>query len=195
MQVTDPPVEETAEAGSSPGRKRTWLFVVVVACVTVTGIVFSVGFGRDPTVVDSVLLNDVAPPLMGPTLDGGSFDLSDHRGKIAVINVWASWCGPCRREHPLLAEAAERLQPLGVVFVGINTQDTDAEAERFLDDLGGENYPSVTDPKGRLAVEWGTFGVPETFVVDRNGRVHAKRIGELTPGWIETTVAPLLEQQ
>lgn len=176
-------------------RRRSLLFLAIVIVAMGAAIVFSTGFGRDPTVVESVLLDEPAPRLAGATLDGGTFDLAEHTGSVAVVNVWASWCGPCRREHPLLVQAAKRLEPLGVTFVGINTQDTNADAKRFLDELGGESYPSVTDPKGRLAVEWGTFGVPETFIVDRDGRLRAKRIGEIRPGWIEATVAPLLEER
>ena len=187
--------DDTAQAATLRPRRRSLLLLSVVVVAAGAAIVLSTGFGRDPTVVESVLLDEPAPALVGPTIDGGTFDLSEHKGSIAVVNVWASWCGPCRREHPLLVQAAERLEPLGVTFVGINTQDTNADAKRFLDELGGERYPSVTDPKGRVAVEWGTFGVPETFIVDRDGRLRAKRIGEITPGWIEATVAPLLEER
>lgn len=151
------------------------------------------GFGRDPSVVDSVLLDGPAPPLAGPTLDGGSFDLADHRGKVVLVNVWASWCPPCRDEYPLLRAAALDLSPLGLQVVGIDTQDRPEDAQEFLDELGGENFPNVLDPDGRLAVEWGTFGVPETFVVDRDGRLVTRKIGVLTSDWIARNVVPLLE--
>jgi cytochrome c biogenesis protein CcmG/thiol:disulfide interchange protein DsbE len=164
-----------------------------MVAVAVTA-VFSAGFGRDPTVVESVLLDRPAPSLSGPTLDGGAFDLGDHRGEVVLVNVWASWCVPCRREYPVLEQAARDLSPSGVQFVGINTQDTAEDANAFLDEMGGANYPSVLDPEGRLAVEWGTFGIPETFVIDRSGRLRSKVIGEVSTDWIMRTVLPLLDE-
>ena len=183
-----PPVQ----AGGRRGRGLKLLVLVVVAAGAV--VTLSIGFGRDPSVVESVLLDEPAPPLSGATLDGGSFDLADHRGQVVVVNVWASWCAPCRREYPLLEQASARLPADGVQFVGINTQDTVEDAQAFLDEMGGSHYPNVLDPQGRWAVEWGTFGVPETFVVDQQGRLRTKHIGELAPGWIEAAVAPLLER-
>jgi cytochrome c biogenesis protein CcmG/thiol:disulfide interchange protein DsbE len=168
--------------------------LVLVAGAAVVAVVLSAGFGRDPTVVQSVLLDRPAPPLAGATLDGDRFDLGDHHGNVVLVNVWASWCGPCRQEYPVLEEADRELGARGLQIVGINTQDSDAEARAFLDELGGESYPSVVDPDGRIAVEWGTFGVPETFVVDRDGRLQAKVVGAVTREWIAANVVPLLDQ-
>ncbi|WP_341251321.1 TlpA family protein disulfide reductase [Euzebya pacifica] len=176
-----------------PRRARWPLLMVVVLIVMGIVTVLGAGFGRDPSVVDTVLMDQPAPPLSGPTLGGGTADIADHTGQVVVVNVWASWCVPCRREHPLLVRAAEVLAPHGVQFIGINTQDTERDALRFLDEMGELPYPSVLDPDGRWAVEWGTFGVPETFVIDRTGRIRAKRIGELTEGWIVEAVGPLVE--
>ncbi|MDP8971266.1 MAG: redoxin domain-containing protein [Actinomycetota bacterium] len=190
MTTTERP---QAPSASPPRRRWPWLALVAAAGVAVTA-VLGTGFGRDPSVVDSVLLDKPAPPLAGPTLDGGSFDLADHRGRVVVVNVWASWCDPCRREYPLLEQAARELGPRGVQIVGIDTQDTVEDAKAFLEQMGGENFPNVLDPDSRVALEWGVFGVPETFVVDRNGWLRAKHIGELSPGWIEAAVLPLLDR-
>lgn len=190
MTTTERP---QAPSGSPPRRRRRWPWLALAAAagVAVTA-VLGTGFGRDPSVVESVLLDKPAPPLAGPTLDGGRFDLADHRGRVVVINVWASWCEPCRREYPLLEQAARELGPRGVQLVGIDTQDTVEDAKAFLEEMGGENFPNVLDPDSRVALEWGVFGVPETFVVDRNGWLRAKHIGELPPGWIDAAVLPLL---
>lgn len=189
-------VGEVAPARPTAHHRARWPWLVVLAAAgLVVAAVLGTGLGRDPTVVDSVLLGRPAPPLAGSTLDGDSFDLDDYRGKVVLVNVWASWCAPCRREYPLLEQAVSGLTPLGLQVVGINTQDTVEDARAFLKDMGGENFPSVVDPGGRLAVEWGTFGVPETFVVGRDGQLRAKYVGELSGDWITTTVLPLLEQR
>lgn len=177
-----------------PRWRRRWPLLIVVVLVALGAVgVLGTGFGRDPTVVDTVLMDRPAPPLSGPTLEGGTVDIAGFAGQVVVVNVWASWCVPCRREHPLLVRAAEVLEPFGVQFIGINTQDSEDDARAFLEERGAFGYPSVLDPDGRWAVEWGTFGVPETFVIDADGRIRAKKIGELTEGWIVEAVGPLVD--
>ena len=171
----------------SPRRRWPWLAALIVVVILVAS-VLSVGLGRDPTVVQSVFLDRAAPPLTGPTLDGPPFDLAEHRGNVAIVNVWASWCTACKEEHPELEAAAQRLSPHGVQFVGINTQDTVDAARDFLQEMGGSSYPSVLDPDGRKSVDWGIFGVPETFIVDADGNVRAKSVGAVNQEWIVRTV-------
>lgn len=163
-----------------------------MAAAVATASVLSTGFGRDPSVVPSVLIDEPAPPLAGPTLEGGHFDLADHDGRVVVVNVWASWCAPCREEHPELEAAAADLAAYDVQFVGINTQDTVPAATAFLEEMGGSAYPSVLDPEGRRTVDWGVFGVPETFVVDQHGRIRTKVTGKVTAEWLRSQVAQLL---
>jgi cytochrome c biogenesis protein CcmG/thiol:disulfide interchange protein DsbE len=191
--VTDTQPAEANQA-RSPRSLRWALMLVLVVAAAIVAVVLSASFGRDPTVVQSVLLDRPAPPLEGAALGGDRFDLRDHRGKVVLVNVWASWCVPCRQEYPVLEEADRELGTRGLRVVGINTQDSEAEAQAFLDELGGENFLSVVDPDGRIAVEWGTFGVPETFVVDRDGRLRAKVVGAVTREWIVSNVVPLLDQ-
>ena len=187
MQDADAQVAAGDGEVSPPRRRWPWLAALIVV-VTVVASVLSVGFGRDPTVVQSVFLDRAAPVLTGRTLDGPPFDLSEHRGNVAVVNVWASWCTACKEEHPELEAAAQRLSPQGVQFVGINTQDTDEAARDFLDEMGGSSYPSVLDPDGRKSVDWGVFGVPETFIVDADGNVRAKAVGAVNQEWLVRTV-------
>ncbi|CAN5868839.1 DsbE family thiol:disulfide interchange protein [soil metagenome] len=169
-----------------------WVTVAAAAAVTVT-VVLAVGFGRDPSLIASPLVDQPVPQLAGQTLDGGRFDLADHRGQVALVNVWASWCPPCREEFPVLQAAATELGPRGLVVVGIDTMDTDEAAQGFIDEFGGVDFPSVVDHDGSMAVEWGVFGVPETFLIDRDGRIVRKTVGTLTESWVATYVVPLLD--
>lgn len=191
------PATVAAAGAPAPGRgetRRWWGFGVAVVAVAALVVVLGTGLGRDPSVVPSRAVGGPAPQLSGRTLDGGVFDLAEQRGTVVLVNVWASWCGPCRDELPLLGAAARGLAARGLVVVGIDTQDDPATARSFLAELGGVPYPSVDDSDGRAAVDWGTFGVPETFVVDRDGIVRARAVGEVSPAWIDQNVLPLLER-
>ena len=179
----------------TPHRRRRRLvgITALAALAALAGVIFSVGFGRDPSVVRSVLLNKPAPPLHGVTLDGGPLDLDSYRGKVVLVNVWASWCAACRAEHPVLVGAQHAYAARGLRIVGVDMSDKLADARRFLSDMGGVNYPSVRDPNAQIAISWGTFGVPETYVVDPTGRIREKAVGAVTTGWIDRHVVPLLE--
>lgn len=188
VTAATPPQPATGRSG----RGRWVVLAVVLAVVAGAVAVLGSGIGSDPSQLPARFLGQQAPPLAGTTLDGDHFDLRAQHGSVVLVNVWASWCGPCRREQPLLSEAARALRPRGLVVVGVNTQDTPAAARAFLAEFGGAAYPSIDDSAGRLAVQWGTFGVPETFVVDSSGVVRAKATGEVTAAWIEQEVVPLL---
>jgi len=178
-----------------PRRRRGLWLTALLALALAGGAVLAVGLGRDPTVVPSVLIDRPAPALSGPTLDGPTFDLAGTRGEVTVVNVWASWCVACRAEHPELEAAYRRLAPYGVQFVGINTQDTVQAARAFLADMGGSSYPSVLDPQGRKVVDWGVFGVPETFLIDHDGRIRQKAIGAVTEEWLVNGAGWLLAEE
>jgi cytochrome c biogenesis protein CcmG/thiol:disulfide interchange protein DsbE len=187
----DAPVDEP-QASPAAGTRRWWVFGSTVMAVAALVVVLGTGLGRDPSVVPARAVGGPAPELSGRTLDGGVFDLAGQRGNVVLVNVWASWCGPCEAELPVLNAAARGLGPRGLVVVGIDTQDDPEQAREFLAERGGSPYPSVDDSVGRAAVEWGTFGVPETFVVDRDGTVRARVVGEVSPAWIDQNVVPLL---
>ena len=173
-----------------PARRLLLLAVALLAVGSLT-VPLALALARSPAAPPSAVVGRAAPVLAGPTLDDGSFDLADLRGSVVVVNVWASWCGPCREEMPLLADAARRWSPDGLRVVGIDVDDDPDAARAFLAGLGGVPFPSVVDD-GRLAVEWGTTGVPETFVVDADGTVVARHIGPVTAEWLaEEAVARL----
>ena len=191
-------------SGPAPGpaprrlwqRLWRWLALTVVAGLAALIVVaFVGGFGRDPSVVTSALLNRPAPPLAGRTLAGPPFSPATVRGKVLLVNIWASWCPACRAEQRLLDSVQRQLGPAGLQLVGIDMSDTVAAARAFLSQTGGQLYPQIEDPSAHLAVSWGTFGVPETYLVDRAGIIRVKATGALTPGWVRQYVLPVLDRR
>ncbi len=154
------------------------------------------GGSRD---LPSVLIGRNAPATLLEPLDGltekgvqvPAFTPDLYKGKVSLVNVWASWCAPCRQEHPLLVELGkdERLQ-----IIGLNYKDKNANALRFLGQLGNPYDAVGVDPKGRAAIEWGVYGVPETFVVNGEGIIVHKHVGPLTPEAIRDTILPIIER-
>lgn len=134
------------------------------------------GFTTNPRDIPSPLLGRPAAPFSLPLFDGGRFALEDHRGKVLVINFWASWCVPCREEAPLLEAAWRAYRGRGVAFVGVNVQDSEPAARRFVEEFG-LTFPNGRDPGGRLAIDYGVYGIPELFFVGRDGQITYKHIG------------------
>lgn len=134
----------------------------------------------------------VAPALTGTTLTGERFDLAAARGHVVLINVFASWCGPCRDELPLLVETARRWSPQGLRLVGLNLRDGPDAVRALLEQAHADDLVVLPDPDGTRAVEWGVRAVPETFVVDGDGRIVAHQPGVVTRQWLQDQLSPLL---
>jgi thiol-disulfide isomerase/thioredoxin len=134
------------------------------------------------------------PELVGDKLGGGTFDLADYRGDVVVLNVWGSWCGPCRKEAPELQEVYDKLKGDGAKFIGLNTRDKPEPAQAFIDRFG-ITYPTVLDPDGKLQLAFKDSlppaAIPSTLVIDREGRVAARIIGPLESS---TVLRELTEQ-
>jgi cytochrome c biogenesis protein CcmG/thiol:disulfide interchange protein DsbE len=157
-------------------------------------IVMLLGYGltRDPRQIDSPLPGRPAPDFSLPTLQpGDSIKLSELRGNVVVVNFWASWCIPCRDEHPVLLAASQVYEPKGVRFVGIAYNDKPEDSQRWLDELGSA-YPSLVDNGARTAIDYGVSGVPETFILDKQGVVAFKKFGPITSGEITQKLDSLL---
>ena len=173
------PAEENAAPIPSERRwgYRLALFSIVAFALTL-GVVFGSRFGKDPRLVESPLIGKPGPDAVLPFLEQeGELALSELRGRIVVLNFWASWCVGCRQEHDDLLAVANTYRDEGVEFLGIVFQDERSDAIAFLNELG-RGYANVVDVDSRLGVEFGVFGIPETFFIDRDGMVVAKISGE-----------------
>lgn len=168
---------------------RSWAAVLAIAVVTLTISVLTGGFRSRDVPAPAPTVGERAPALVGTTLTGDRFRLQPRPGTLTVVNVWASWCGPCRDEVPLLDHFAQEWRGRGVRVVTVNTRDGPVAARSFLSQVGARDLLAVSDPDGRIAVAWGATGVPETFVVDQDGTVRAHQIGVVTSAWLEEQVA------
>lgn len=172
--------------------KKAW--VLIPLAVFVAMLVFlGVGLKLDPREVPSPLIDKPVPTFSLQTLDEPSRLLSsaDMRGQVWLLNVWASWCGGCREEHSTLVEFA---QTRAVPIVGLNYKDQPDDARRWLGRLGNPYVASVSDLDGRTGIEFGVYGVPETFVIDKAGFIRHKQIGPITPDILRDTILPLVKK-
>lgn len=156
--------------------------------------VFAMSMNRDPSLVRSVLIDKPAPDFTLPAVEGMTvpgFDTASLKGEPTLVNVFASWCIPCRDEHPLLESLKAET---GVRLFGINHSDAPENARAFLAELGNPYDAIGADRDRRVSIDWGVYGVPETFIVDRNGTIVFKHVGPLSAESIEREVMPALEK-
>jgi cytochrome c biogenesis protein CcmG, thiol:disulfide interchange protein DsbE len=152
---------------------------------------FAIGLGLNPREVPSPLIGKPAPAFTLPVLSAPDKKLSaeELKGKVWVLNVWASWCVPCRQEHPLIAELAKNG---GVPVYGLNYKDKPADAIAWLAKLGDPYAATLSDLDGLVGIDYGVYGVPETFVIDQQGVIRLKHIGPVTPEAMRDKVMPML---
>lgn len=194
--MTDTPIPSTAPevpitAGINTSRFPVWRMVCGLVFAVLLIILLASGFGRDPSAIVSPLINHPAPGFTLRTLDGTSLSLARYRGHPVVLNFWASWCTACKIEHPYLVAAWQYYQPKGVAFVGVVYEDSAANAGAFMKQYGG-GWPDVLDPGGTTAINYGVYGVPETFFIDRRGIIRYKSTGPVTPSLLVHDINSLL---
>jgi cytochrome c biogenesis protein CcmG/thiol:disulfide interchange protein DsbE len=170
---------------------RRLLLIAPLIAFAVLVATFAARLGSDPNVVPSPLIGGPVPEFNLPPVKGRLLGLASAnlRGEVSLVNVFASWCVACREEHPVLM----RLKTDGIVAIhGLNYKDKPDDAAKWLDTRGDPYSRTGADLDGRVGIDWGVYGVPETFVVDAGGRVALKQIGAITPEILEKTILPLI---
>src|ERR1700745_3773740 len=189
--------QETSEAST---QRRSRLIEIPLLVLFALAALFWLRLGDgDPSRIPSALIGHPVPqtslpPLQGLLSNGAQvpgLDPANFEGRVSVVNVWASWCVPCHDEAPLLTELAkdDRLQ-----LIGINYKDAPDDARRFLSRYGNPFASVGVDGNGRAAIEWGVYGVPETFIVGRNGKIAYKLVGPITPDNIDSALMAEIEK-
>lgn len=149
------------------------------------------GLTGNPRAIPSPLVGRPAPDFALPRFDAGEVRLADLRGRVVVVNFWASWCGPCREEATALERVWRRHRDAGVVMIGINIQDRGPAARAFLGETQ-PTYANVVDAAGATAIAYGIYGVPETFIIGRDGRISARQVGAVTDETLTQRLEPVV---
>jgi cytochrome c biogenesis protein CcmG, thiol:disulfide interchange protein DsbE len=190
--------EQASKEETKRGLSRTGVvlaFLPFVTFIALAGIFWSqLESGKDPSVLPSALIGTQAPKFDMPPLEGSERPaLTDSitKGKLTLVNVWASWCIPCREEAPAILAIAndKRLN-----VVGINYKDKPGNALRFLGELGNPFAAIGVDPNGKAAIDWGVYGIPESYLVDASGKIVYKKVGPFDPKSVETELLPAIEK-
>jgi len=192
MTLSSTPETRDAPAAPPLDRRRLRLLFLLPA-IAFAGLLlaFVASLGRDPSKLPSALLGEPVPEFSLPAVQGRELGLStaDLKGGVSIVNVFASWCVPCREEHPLLM----RLSQAGIAPLhGLNYKDKPADAARWLDTMGDPYRRTGADLDGRVAIDWGVYGVPETFIVDTQGRIAWKQIGPIDERVVDEAILPLV---
>ena len=183
--------EALANTVQAQPQRRRLLSYLPLAVFALMAVFLGIGLTMNPRDIPSPLIGKPVPNFSLPPVKGRSLGLAsaDLKGQVSLVNVFASWCVACREEHPVLLDLARK----GVVPIhGLNYKDKPNDAQAWLDELGDPYTRTGADIDGRVAIDWGVYGVPETFVVDRNGIIAYKQIGPITPEALREKILPLI---
>lgn len=171
---------------------RRWIYLLPMLLFGLLAGGFYIGLGIDSSVLPSPLIDKPAPRFELPPLSDGEqgFSSADLAGQVSLVNTFASWCAPCREEHKVLNALAQSKR---VAIYGIDYKDKPDAAKAWIATLGNP-YTRIGVDDGRVGIDWGVYGVPETFIVDRAGRIRYKHVGPLTEADLERTILPLVVQ-
>lgn len=171
--------------------RRLLLAACLLAGVAALVAALTVNVGRPVRPVDTPIVGRPAPAFDLQTLDGRRLTLAELRGSPVVLHFWASWCIPCREEAPLLTTADAKYRPDGLRVLGVVYQDSAENAGDFMGRYG-QSYPGLLDPDGRTAIDYGVFGIPETFFIDRAGIVRSRQVGPVTAADLESQIEAIV---
>lgn len=171
-------------------KKKT---LIPLAIFIVLLVFLAIGLTRDPSVIPSPLIGKPAPLFNAPHLQSAdqTFSPKDMLGKVWLLNTWASWCVACRQEHPILVEFAKTKT---IPVVGLNYKDKEADGLKWLARYGDPYDLTVTDKDGRIGIDFGVYGVPESFLIDKNGIIRYKQIGPITNEALRDKIIPLIRE-
>jgi cytochrome c biogenesis protein CcmG/thiol:disulfide interchange protein DsbE len=197
--MTALPSEQTAPGQTGPRNRRLVVFLPLAAFLALAALFFFRLGAGDPSAIPSALIGRPAPATDLPPVEGlvraglpmPGIASADFRGVVTVLNIWASWCIPCRDEAPHLMKLAEDKR---IRLVGLNYKDEAKNALAFLDRFGNPYVAAGADVNGRAGIEWGVYGVPETFVIDRTGTIAYKLIGPVTAANLQSVLKPVIEK-
>jgi len=188
-------VSYTLESKSQPAvrYKNTTAIIIPAAVFIIILMLLAYGLTRDPRIIPSPLIGKPVPEFSLPPLPGreAGFSTADLKGKVSLVNVFASWCVACRQEHPVFMQMQkDALLPI----YGLNYRDRPQDAIAWLDELGDPYTAVGVDRDARVSIDWGVYGVPETFLIDRQGRIVYKIIGAVTPEILQETLLPRIKE-
>jgi len=168
-------------------------FLIPLFAFIALAVVLAIGLDRDPREVPSPLIDKPAPAFRLTRLEdpGTTIALADLRGQVWMLNVWASWCVACREEHPLLVEFSKKNR---LPIYGLDYKDQRDDGMAWLTRMGNPYQASLFDGEGRVGIDFGVYGVPETFIIDKTGTIRMKHIGPLTPDVIAKEIEPLVRK-
>jgi cytochrome c biogenesis protein CcmG/thiol:disulfide interchange protein DsbE len=164
-----------------------------LAIFLVMAVFLGVGLTRDPRKLPSTMIDKPAPQFTLKQVSAldKNFSPEDMKGQVWMLNVWASWCTACRVEHPLLVEISNsKIVPL----IGLDYKDKPEDALKFLAQQGNPYQLSALDLEGRVGIDYGVYGVPETFIIDKNGRIRHKHVGPITPESLQKEILPIIAE-
>ena len=174
--------------------RRSLRWLIPAAALPVLALL-AYGFRLNPRDIPTPLIDRPAAAFALTSYAGEPMSLAAHRGKVVVVNFWASWCYPaCYEEAPVLERNWRAYRERGVVVLGVDIQDKPDAAKKFISDFS-LSFPNALDPSGKVSVDYGVYGVPETFFIDRRGRIRAKHVGAVTDEAFRREVERLLSEQ